>query len=187
MRERVTTQKAATLVNSLHEWVIALEGVHFQPSAVMEADRTAVERFEAGSSAHEALEAGKEAYLGGIQEHPMRVAVVDDESDVRLLLRLSLDPDRFQVVAEAGTGVDAIMVVDEQRPDAVVLDLNMPVLDGVEALKVIKQRWPGTNVIVHTAFGEVFKTKLEGMEFEGFAEKDGTFEQIVQQLSGLAI
>ena len=186
MTDRVTTQKAAALVNSLHEWVIALAGVDFDPPAVMEADRVAVERFERGAPVGEALEAGKQAYVAQMQAARMRVAVVDDESDVRVLLRLSLDPDQFQIVAEAGTGIDAIKVVEEQRPDAVVLDLNMPVLDGVEALKVIKQRWPGTNVIVHTAFGEIFKTKLEGMEFEGFAEKDGTFEQIIHQLSVLA-
>lgn len=186
MRHQVTAQKAATLVNALHEWVIALAGVRFDASAVVQADEAAVERFEAGADFAEALDAGKSVYLAQMNADRMRIAVVDDESDVRVLLRLSLDSDRFQVVAEAGTGLDAIKVVDEQRPDAVVLDLNMPVLDGVEALKVIKQRWPGTNVIVHTAFGEIFKTKLEGMEFEGFAEKDGTFEQIIQQLAGLA-
>ena len=187
MPDRVTTERAAALVNALHEWVIALEGVQFDPSAVMQADAAAVECFEAGEGFERALEKGKDVYVAQVHGDRMRIAVVDDESDVRVLLRLSLDSDRFQVVAEAGTGVDAIKVVGDQRPDAVVLDLNMPVLDGVAALKVIKERWPGTSVIVHTAFGELFKPQLEGMDFEGFAEKDGTFEEIVRQLDTLAV
>ena len=182
MTEEVTTQRAAVLVNALHEWVIALAGVEFDPSAVMQADAAAVERFEAGDPFEQALEIGKNVYIDQMPPKRMRVAVVDDESDVRVLLRLSLDVDHFQIVGEAGTGVDAIKVVGDQRPDAVVLDLNMPVLDGVEALKVIKQRWPETNVIVHTAFGDIFKAKLEGLDFEAFVEKSGTFEEIIQQL-----
>lgn len=186
MQEPVTTQQAALLVNALHEWVIALAGVGFDASAVMQADAAAVEALEAGEPFERALETGKDVYLAEMPGGKMRVAVVDDESDVRVLLRLSVDPDQFQIVAEAGTGADAIKVVQEQRPDAVVLDLNMPVLDGVEALKVIKERWPATNVIIHTAFGEIFKTRLEGLSFEGFAEKNGTFEEVVEQLGLLA-
>lgn len=186
MEGPVTTQKAAALVNALHEWVIALEGVQFDPSAVVRADAAAVETLESGAEFDDALEAGKKIYAAELPGDRMRVAVVDDESDVRVLLKLSVDAERFDVVAEAGTGLEAIKVVDEQRPDAVILDLNMPVLDGVEALKVIKQRWPGTNVIVHTAFGDIFKTKLEGLDFEGFVEKDGTFDQIARQLEALA-
>ncbi len=185
MTEGVTAQKAAALVNALHEWVIALAGVQFDPSAVMQADAAAVERLEAGDVFEAALEAGKSVYIAQMPPRRMRVAVVDDESDVRVLLRLSLDADQFQIVGEAATGVEAIEVVGELRPDAVVLDLNMPVLDGAEALKVIKERWPDTNVIVHTAFGDTFKAKLDGLDFDAFVEKTGTFEEIIEQLDRL--
>ena len=180
-----STEQALELVNELHEWVIALQGASFDPSAIMEADRLAIETFEAGASREEALDAGKTCYVSQLTNLPARVLVVDDESDVRVLLRLHIDRPGMSVVGEAATGADAIKMVDEQRPDIVVLDLNMPVLDGVEALRVIKERWPDTNVVVHTAFGELFKPKLSGLEYEGFVEKSGSFDKVTQELDSL--
>ena len=185
MPDKVSTENALALVNDLHEWVIALQGASFDPSAIMEADRVAIETLETGAGRDKAIEAGKTAYIEQLTGGPTRVLVVDDESDVRVLLRLHIDRPGMSVIGEAATGADAIKVVEEQRPDIVVLDLNMPVLDGVEALKVIKERWPGTNVVVHTAFGEMFKPKLSGIEYEAFVEKSGSFDQVTQELDAL--
>ncbi|HJR44404.1 MAG TPA: response regulator [Actinomycetota bacterium] len=185
MSEQVSTEHALELVNELHEWVIALEGASFDPAAMVEADRLAIEVLEAGHGRDKAIEAGKTCYITQLSDLPARVLVVDDESDVRVLLRLHIDRPGMSVIAEAATGADAIKAVDEQRPDIVVLDLNMPVLDGVEALKVIKERWPGTNVVVHTAFGELFKPKLAGIEYEGFVEKSGSFQEVTDKIEAL--
>jgi CheY-like chemotaxis protein len=80
------------------------------------------------------------------------VAIVDDNSDVRKLLRLTFDlDDRFEVVGEATNGAEGIELVDRLRPRLVILDRQMPVLGGLEALPVIRERVPGTAVILYTA------------------------------------
>ena len=59
MSDQVSTENALALVNSLHEWVIALQGASFDPAAIMEADRAAIEALEAGLGHRKALDAGK--------------------------------------------------------------------------------------------------------------------------------
>ena len=182
MKEGSSATDAVNLVHGLHEWVVGLEGAGFDADAVAQADRIAVDALQDGLSPEMAMEAGKDYYVSHLRPGAARVAVVDDETDVRVLLRMYLNDERFAVVGEAGNGLDAISLVGAQRPDVIVLDLNMPAMDGAEALRLIKQQWPGVKVVVHTAFGERFRPKLEGTEFEGFVEKSGSFDQLVDEL-----
>ena len=82
----------------------------------------------------------------------MHVLLVDDEPDVRVLLRLYID-DRCEdvVIDEASNGVEAVEMTTESRPDVVVMDLRMPVMDGLEATRQIKEVAPETDVVVYTA------------------------------------
>jgi DNA-binding NarL/FixJ family response regulator len=91
---------------------------------------------------------------GGISEtrrpgDTYRVVVADDEATMRELMRtvLSLEPD-FEVVGQAGDGVEAVAMVIELRPDLVVIDLSMPVMDGIQAIEQIRQMSPATRVAV---------------------------------------
>ncbi|WP_426504495.1 response regulator [Dactylosporangium sp. McL0621] len=82
----------------------------------------------------------------------IRVLVVDDQALVRQGLRLILELAGFEVT-EAGDGAAAIAAVGEQRPDVVLMDLHMPVLDGVEATRRIVAGCDGrTPVIALTTF-----------------------------------
>jgi two-component system response regulator DegU len=63
---------------------------------------------------------------------------------------LKLDP-RLTLVAEAENGSAAIAMVEEYRPDVVLMDITMPVLDGIETTRIITSKFPGTKVIVLTA------------------------------------
>lgn len=82
----------------------------------------------------------------------VRVAVVDDDNDVRALVRATLGiDDRFEVVGEAANGEEAIQLVASTPVDLVVLDRDMPVMDGLTALPIIHERAPGVAVIVYTA------------------------------------
>jgi DNA-binding NarL/FixJ family response regulator len=82
----------------------------------------------------------------------IQVAIVDDSAAVRMSLRsmLKLDP-RLTLVAEAENGSAAIAMVEEHRPDVVLMDITMPVLDGIEATRIITSKFPGIRVIVLTA------------------------------------
>ena len=83
----------------------------------------------------------------------IRILVADDHPVVRDGLTAILDtqPD-FLVIGEASDGEQVVQEVAAQHPDVVLLDLEMPVLDGVEALRQVRTLSPSTQVIVFTAF-----------------------------------
>ena len=68
---------------------------------------------------------------------PVRVVVADDQALVRTGFRMILTADGIDVVAEAATGAEAIDAVRRTRPDVVLMDIRMPVLDGLEATRRI--------------------------------------------------
>lgn len=83
----------------------------------------------------------------------VRAVVVDDTPDLRLLLRLTLERDGdIDVVGEAANGRAGIDVVSDLQPELVMLDLAMPVMDGLEALPRIREACPDTCVIVLSGF-----------------------------------
>ena len=84
-----------------------------------------------------------------------RVMLVDDHSIMRDLLRDALEQTgEFQVVAQAADGEEALRVVVEAAPDVVVMDVIMPVMDGIEACRRITDLLPGTRVLMLTASNE---------------------------------
>ncbi len=87
--------------------------------------------------------------------NPVRVLIVDDHAVVRqgLITFLELQ-DEIEVVGEAGNGKEALLKVKELKPDVVLMDLVMPVMDGLTAIKEIKQMRPETEVIALTSFAD---------------------------------
>jgi len=85
----------------------------------------------------------------------LRILLVDDQSLFREALRtlLSLQPD-FDIVAEAENGERAISLAKAHRPDVILMDLRMPVLNGIEATRRIMQTVPDSRVVVLTTFDE---------------------------------
>ena len=84
---------------------------------------------------------------------PVRILVADDHPVVRdgLVAVLSTQPD-FAVVGEAGSGAEVVQQAADLRPDVVLLDLEMPGMDGVEALQQMRTHSPDVRAIVFTAF-----------------------------------
>lgn len=78
----------------------------------------------------------------------MKVIVVDDNPFYCQFLRTVLTTDLFEVVGEAYDGTEAVRMVREQQPEVVVMDINMPQMDGLEAAQIIKADFPGTVVIL---------------------------------------
>jgi DNA-binding NarL/FixJ family response regulator len=84
---------------------------------------------------------------------PLRIIVADDQASVRegLVMLLGVLPD-IDVVASAADGRQAVDLVAEQKPDAILLDLHMPVLDGIEATKLITAEHPDVAIVVLTTY-----------------------------------
>jgi DNA-binding NarL/FixJ family response regulator len=84
---------------------------------------------------------------------PIRILVVDDHPVVRdgLVAMLTTQPD-FTVVSEASNGQEAVQNAQRYHPDIVLLDLEMPGVDGVEALRQMRAQNPGLRALVFTAF-----------------------------------
>jgi len=82
-----------------------------------------------------------------------RIVVVDDQALIRSGLRMLLETEpRFAVVGEAGDGAEALEVVAATRPDVVIMDVRMPVMDGIEATRRIVAEAGGPKVLVVTTF-----------------------------------
>jgi signal transduction histidine kinase len=101
-------------------------------------------------------------------ETPIRVLIADDTDDIRLLLRSALERDgRFVVVAEATDGVESIREAARHHPDAVILDLAMPLMDGLEAIPAIRRRSPNSKIVVLSVFPA---ERMAGQVLEAGAE-----------------
>jgi DNA-binding NarL/FixJ family response regulator len=86
-----------------------------------------------------------------ILDRLIRIGIVDDNELVRDTLRLMLDcSPNLQVVGEAENGSEAIAMVEVFHPDVVLMDVSMPVLDGIQATRSITSNFPDTKVIVLT-------------------------------------
>lgn len=118
----------------------------------------------------------------------IRVVLVDDHQLVRAGLRALLDlADDVEVVGEAGNGADALPVVASLTPDVVLMDLSMPVMDGIEATRRIREQTPDTHVVVLTSFTEEdrFAAALAAGAI-GYLLKDSDPEDVIDAVRAAA-
>lgn len=86
------------------------------------------------------------------------ILIVDDSRTSRKILKGILESEGYEVVGEATNGQEGYDRYVELKPDVVTMDITMPVLDGIEALKKIKGEYPDSKVVMVTAAGQ--KTKM---------------------------
>lgn len=92
-----------------------------------------------------------------MEEHSERtVLIVDDDEDVRDALRLLFELEDFEVLAEASNGLDAIPLVLQHRPQVVVIDYLMPLMNGATLAQVVKGVSPDSKIV---AFSAVLQSK----------------------------
>lgn len=113
--------------------------------------------------------------------------VVDDQADIRLLLatRLGLEPD-ISVVGEASNGAEAIQRARETAPDAIVLDLQMPVMDGFTAMPILRTINPATRILAFSGVEDPSDERLEGpAKPDGFVRKGDDLRVFMETLKKL--
>jgi CheY-like chemotaxis protein len=98
-----------------------------------------------------------------MSERKVRVLVADDEAHVRLFIKTVITSLGWEVVAEAGNGQQAVQHFERTTPDLVLLDINMPVMDGLTALKELRQRSESAAIVMLTSLAsmEVVERCLE--------------------------
>ncbi len=85
-----------------------------------------------------------------------RVMIIDDEESARKLMRAGIKWDtlNMEVVGEAASGIEAINIIDEIRPDIAFVDISMPFMDGIEFTKTATDRYPNLIIIIMTAINQ---------------------------------
>jgi DNA-binding NarL/FixJ family response regulator len=118
---------------------------------------------------------------------PRTVVLVDDTPDVRALVRRALERNGgLRVVAEAGDGSAGLEAVRRHQPDAVLLDIAMPVMDGLEALPLIREASPQTTVIMLSGFGaDQMVEKAMDAGAAGYIQKGRPMRELVSQVHTL--
>jgi DNA-binding NarL/FixJ family response regulator len=118
----------------------------------------------------------------------IRIALVDDDALIREGLRMIINQaGDLEVVATAGNGADALRVAAEHRPDVILMDVRMPVLDGIEATRQITEKEDSPRVIILTTFEldeYVFEALRAGAS--GFLLKRTEPEQLVNAIRVVA-
>ena len=117
----------------------------------------------------------------------LRVVIIDDTPDLRELLRIALTRGGFEVVGEAGDGSKGIDVVRLHRPDIVLLDLAMPVMDGIEALPSIRRLCPTAKIVVLSGFGaQQMSARAVAAGADGYVQKGAPLTTILDYVRDMS-
>ncbi len=116
-----------------------------------------------------------------------KVYLAEDHNVVRKgMHRLLNSFDEIGLVKEACNGKELLALVEEERPDAVILDVEMPVMSGIEAAKVIADRYPSVKILVLTMHNEgVFINKLMDIGVHGILSKSTEPEEVEKALRAI--
>jgi DNA-binding NarL/FixJ family response regulator len=111
----------------------------------------------------------------------IRILIADDLEHVRQGLRTMLElTGDLEVVGEASNGLEAIQLADQLEPDVVLMDLEMPELDGLEATQRIKDRHPGIGVVMITIYDNASnRERAARAGVEAFLQKGTAFETLL--------
>lgn len=117
----------------------------------------------------------------------IRVLLVDDADEMRFLLRIKLEIDgHFEVVGDAADGVQALQLLEERKPDAIVLDMAMPKMDGLEVLAEMKVRGYAAKVLAFSGFNGAVEDEARELGAADYIRKGtATMDEFVPRLLAL--
>jgi two-component system chemotaxis response regulator CheY len=109
-----------------------------------------------------------------------RILIVDDHPTIRKLLRSLLDSNGFEVCGEAVNGLDGIEKAQELRPDLILLDLSMPVMDGIEAARQLKKLMPEIHLMMLTNHADsILETDALNAGIRRVIPKERAFDMLI--------
>jgi DNA-binding NarL/FixJ family response regulator len=113
---------------------------------------------------------------------PVQTLIVDDSHRSRAGLRalLTTSPD-IEVVAEACSGGEAVEQVEQYRPDAILMDVRMPGMDGLTATRYIKKKWPQIRIVLLTMY-DTYREEAKAAGAEAYLIKGCSLDEILQAL-----
>jgi DNA-binding NarL/FixJ family response regulator len=118
----------------------------------------------------------------------IQVLIADDQKLLRESLKSIIEQDpEIKVAGCAGDGLEALEICDQTAIDLILMDIRMPVCDGIEGTKIIKKSHPQIKILVLTTFDDdqnVFKTLLNGAD--GYILKDVTPDELIQAVKNVA-
>ena len=119
---------------------------------------------------------------------PPTIVVVDDSPDVRTLVRAQIRMSgKLEVIGEGTNGLDAVALASRMQPDVMLLDVSMPVIDGLTALPRILDASPQTRIVMYTGFDEKgLASRAAELGASAFVEKSAPFDVLIDTLSELA-
>lgn len=123
--------------------------------------------------------------MSSTPEHQIRALIADDRPWTRAGLRalLATRPE-IALVGEATDGREVLALVERYRPDVVLLDVRMPNLDGLEATRRIKARWPEMRVVV-LSMHAAYRSEALAAGANRFLVKGGPIRQLIETVLGL--
>jgi len=114
---------------------------------------------------------------------PTRVTLADDHALIRQGLKALLEKQGFQVVCEASNGQEALRLVEKTQPDVAIVDISMPVLNGVDTARELKKSAPKTKVILLTQHDEdQYVTEALRAGVKGYVLKSQAAEDLVHAI-----
>jgi len=118
----------------------------------------------------------------------MRVLLVDDHESIRKSLRQLIElRAEFEVVGEGSNGSEALERTELLRPDIILMDMHMPVMDGVQATRVIKERYPKIQVLALTAFADMsLVSEMVKAGASGYLLKGGSSKELLDSLQAIS-
>ncbi len=117
----------------------------------------------------------------------IRILLADDHQILREVIRRGFESAGEDVVGEAGDGEEAVRLAHEQRPDVVVMDLSMPVMDGVTATRRIREEIPEVKVVVLTMHDDVSRTRQAlDAGAVGYLSKGCSFSDVLDTVRAVA-
>ena len=110
-----------------------------------------------------------------------KIMIVDDSRTMRKMLAGTLRDAGHEIIGDAGNGEEALKLLETISPDLITLDITMPVMDGIQALGLIKEKYPDVKVVIVSAAGQKEKV-MEALKkgASDFLQKPFETEKVVE-------